>query len=378
VEISPPPVLGTDHRRRGLPPHALLIVPAAVCLLAGLDAALLLLDLPAPVHLDRLPDVHGMLLVLGFVGTLVALERSIALGEGWGFVAPLGLGAGGLALLSPADLRVGKALLVLGAGGLVVIYRRLWGRQPSEALAAQASGAVAAAGAAVLWLGEVDVSLLLPWLVAFVVLTVAGERVELARVVRLSTTRLRAFTATSLLLLVAAPVTLLRPDVGTPLAGAGLLGLVGWLATNDVARHTVRARGLPRYMAVCLLAGYAWLAVAGGLWLLAGPATDGPRYDAVVHAVFLGFTMSMIMTHAPVILPAVLGRPLPYRAAIWAPAALLHLSLVIRIGVGDVRSWSGWWRVGGVTGVTAVLGLAVLVVVLVAVLPRRTTSGARR
>ena len=41
----------------------------------------------------------------------------------------------------------------------------------------------------------------------------------------------------------------------------------------------------------------------------------GPAYDAVVHAVFLGFTLSMIMAHAPVILPAVLRRPLPYRPA---------------------------------------------------------------
>ena len=62
------------------PPWRLaLMVSAGVSLLAGLDAALVLIGLPAPVRTERLPEVHGMLLVLGFVGTLVALERAVAL-----------------------------------------------------------------------------------------------------------------------------------------------------------------------------------------------------------------------------------------------------------------------------------------------------------
>jgi hypothetical protein len=42
----------------------------------------------------------------------------------------------------------------------------------------------------------------------------------------------------------------------------------------------------------------------------------GARCDAVIHAAFLGFAMSMVMAHAPVIPPAVLRRPLPYHAAL--------------------------------------------------------------
>ncbi|MGJ3560863.1 hypothetical protein ACR6C2_30315 [Streptomyces sp. INA 01156] len=62
----------------------MLLLPAGLALLAGLDAALLLLGLPAPVTADRLPEVHGVLMVLGFVGTLIALERAVALGRPWG------------------------------------------------------------------------------------------------------------------------------------------------------------------------------------------------------------------------------------------------------------------------------------------------------
>jgi hypothetical protein len=115
-------------------------------------------------------------------------------------------------------------------------------------------------------------------------------------------------------------------------------------------------------MAGCMLAGYCWLGVAGGIWMLGGPATEGVRYDAVLHAVFLGFTLSMIMAHAPVILPAVLRRPLPYHPALIAPAVLLHGSLALRLWVGDALGSHGAWVTGGVLNIVAVLSFVAIAV----------------
>src|SRR5690606_8032025 len=103
-----------------------------------------------------------------------------------------------------------------------------------------------------------------------------------------------------------AAIAPLWPVAGYPLLATALLLLVGWLLRFDVATRLARSTGLPRYMAICLLAGYGWLVVAAGIWLVAGPVGAGPAYDAVLHAIFLGFVLSMIMAHAPVILPAVL------------------------------------------------------------------------
>ena len=113
------------------------------------------------------------------------------------------------------------------------------------------------------------VSHLLPWLAGFVVLTIAGERLELARIA------MGPGAGTRLLLLSAAVVagvvaSLLWPEVGHPLFGLALLGLVGWLAGHDVARRTVHTTGLTRFMAASMLAGYLWLAVAGVTWTLGG------------------------------------------------------------------------------------------------------------
>jgi hypothetical protein len=136
------------------------------------------------------------------------------------------------------------------------------------------------------------------------------------------------------------------------------------LATFDAAVGAVRGRGLPRYIATGLVAGYAWLAVAGLLWAGAGATVDGPRYDATLHAVFLGFTISMIFVHAPVILPAVLRRRLPFHPVLYAPLAVLHVSLLARIVAGDAAGIAAVWRWAGVANIAAVLGFAACAIAL--------------
>ena len=341
-------------RRVLLPRRAAFLIPAALALVAGLDAALLLLGLPAPVSTERLPEVHGMLLVLGFVGTLVATERAVALRRRAGFAAPALLGVAAVLLVSPAPLAVGQAVLLLGAVALVAVYVPLWRRQRDHAVLVQVLGAILAVGASTLWLGGVAMPQLLPWLVGFIVLTIGGERLELARIA-MGPGAGQVLVALSGALVAAVVTALLWPDVGHLLLGAALLVLVGWLAVHDVARRTVGSAGLVRFMAGCLLAGYFWLAVAGATWLVGGPALGGARYDAVVHAVFLGFTLSMVMAHAPVILPAVLRRPLPYHPVLVVPAVLLHLSLVLRLWVGDALGVRVAWQVGGVGNILALL-----------------------
>jgi hypothetical protein len=118
---------------------------------------------------------------------------------------------------------------------------------------------------------------------------------------------------------------LLFAPLEPPLLGAVLVLLALWLFAFDLARVTVRQSRLPRYVAVCLLAGYFWLAVGGALIALQA------AYDAALHAIFVGFVFSMVFGHAPVILPAVLRTALPYHPVLYAPLALLHAALAVRV-----------------------------------------------
>ena len=354
------------------------LLPAGAAMLAGLDAALLLLGLPAPLTTDRLPDIHGMLLVLGFVGTVIALERAVALRARTGFIAPALLGIGALALLSPAPLRVGQLLLAAGCAALLGVYVPLFRRSHDASVMIQALGAVLALGGAVLWAAGLPMPDVLAWLAGFIIATIVGERLELARVVPLAPRTVDQLLALVVCLLAAITATLLWPGPGYVLLGATILALVAWLAVHDVARRTIRATGLPRFMAGCLLAGYAWLAVAGGVWLLHGRTAEGFAYDAVIHSVFLGFTLSMIFAHAPVILPAVLRVRLPYHPVMIVPAALLHVSLALRVLVGDARQVEWARQVGGVLNITAVLLFVVVTVTSIVLASRAGSSHSRQ
>ena len=312
-------------------------------------------------------------MVFGFIGTLVVLERAVAARRRWGFVAPAALGLGGLALLSPLPLAIGQFGFVIGFVALLAVYRVVWAKQPSIAIAIQALGALAGLTSAILWLSGVVIPLLTPSMTAFLVLTIVGERLELARVSPTVNERVeRLALACGVALSVTALAAPLWPVVGYPLFGAAMLALVVWLFRHDVATRLVRATGLARYMAVCLLVGYLWLLVAASIWLVGGPVTAGAGYDAVLHAVFLGFVMSMIMAHAPVILPAVIRRPLPYRWFLYLPVALLHVSLAVRVLIGDGRQIAEAVQWGGLLNVVAVLAFVVLAVAsAVAGPPRR-------
>jgi hypothetical protein len=147
----------------------------------------------------------------------------------------------------------------------------------------------------------------------------------------------------------------LRPEAGGRLFGIGLLVLSAWLVRYDVARRTVRTSGLTQYMAVCLLAGYVWLAVAGVLWTADGQIASGHGYDAAVHAVFFGYAMSMVLGHAPVILPAVLRVRLPHHRRDYAILLLLHVSFALRIVGGDLAGLDPARVLGGALGVVTLL-----------------------
>jgi hypothetical protein len=182
--------------------------------------------------------------------------------------------------------------------------------------------------------------------VAFLVVTIAGERLEMSRMMRLPTGAQRLF-ALALGVLVAGLVVMLSSYAsGVHLAGVGMAGLGLWLARYDIARVTVRQKGLTRFIAVCLLSGYGWLTIGGVIAAIYGGIPAGPYYDAMLHSVLLGFVFGMVFGHAPIIFPAVLRLPVEYRPALYLPLVTLQVSLAGRI-IGDlagwqpVRMWSG-------------------------------------
>ncbi|TDQ53140.1 hypothetical protein [Actinorugispora endophytica] len=349
---GPPPPRSRLAARR-LP----LFAGAALSLLAGLWSGLGLLGLGVPLPQGGLASQHGPLMALGFLGTLVSLERSVALGRPWGYSAPVLAALGAVAVLA-GFVQPGRLLLTAAGGWLVAVYLVLLRRRPGYDTVIEMSGAVAWYVGGMLWTRTGLVTDLVPWLAAFLVLTIAGERLELARVAFLRRGAGTGMLAAAALVGAGAAVSVVHEDAGWRVTGLGMLALAGWLAAHDVARRTVRARGLPRYTAACLLAGYVWLAATGAMWLAWGlPEDGGGGYDAALHALFLGFVVSMVFGHAPVILPAVLRVRLPYHPVLYGPLVLLHAALVVRL-LGDLTGGHGTRVLGGVLGEVSLLAFA--------------------
>jgi hypothetical protein len=341
--------------RRVFPSRLIIGALGGVALLAGLWAGLVLLKLQIPSPRPDFKEVHGPLMVLGFFGTLIALERAVALGYRAGYLAPTFAGLGGVALAVGLPILIGQLLLALGGLGLLALYISASRRQASLHLGVMAVGAIAWMAAVLAWIAGRDVALLVPFLAGFVLLTIAGERLELARVILVSAKARASFVVAVGIITFGIALSLAAVSVGVRIAGAGLIALAVWLAKNDVARRTVHQSGLTRYMAVCLLTGYAWLATAGALWLYFGNLSDGPAFDAMLHALFLGFVMGMVFAHAPVIVPAVFHAAMPYQRRFYYHFYLLHASLLIRLVGGDLAGDHLCWQIGGILNEVAVL-----------------------
>ena len=349
------------------------LLPAGLSLLAALNAGLLLLGIRAPVA--NWAEIHGVLMVVGFLGTLIAMERAVALRRPLGYLAPALLGIGGLLLLTPLPLLLGQLFLIEGALAFTLVYWFLWRRNQDAVVMVQLLGSVHLLIATLTWIFA-PIPWLLPHFVGFLVLTITSERVELTRLhMPRSGENILVLAAAALTL--AMLTTVFWPDTAIRAAALVILALTIWLGRHDVAGRFVRAVGLPRFSAAALLGGYFWLGVAACIWLVDGYQYEGYVYDAVVHSVMLGFAMSMIMAHAPIILPAVLRRPLPYRSAMWAPLGLLHLGLAIRVFAGDLPARPLPWQIGGTLNVAAVL-LFLVIAVTSSVLGTRTHPESER
>jgi hypothetical protein len=341
-----------------------LLVLGFVSLASGVLGGLLragLGGLPVP---DLAPGLHGVLMVGGFFGTVIALERAVALGAGWAYAAPLACGLSGVALLSGAA-RGGIALLALGASLLVAANASIMRRQASLENAVLGAGAACWLAGNLVLLGGQPIASAVPCWIAFFVLTIGGERLELSRYAPRPPAAHTAFVAIAVAIGLAAALSLVLEVVAWRLLGAAMIALAAWLWRFDIARITVRQRGLTRYIAACILSGDAWLALGGAMLLVEGMMRAGPLYDAALHTVMLGFVFAMVFGHAPVILPAVLRVSIPYSAGLYAPLVLLHATLALRVA-GDLAAQPAL-RVTGAAGNAIAIALFIVTAAALAI-----------
>jgi hypothetical protein len=325
-----PSAMRQGSRRRGL--RFALIAGAAVAMVAGLCTGLERLGLFAHEAFADRAQFHGALMISGFLGTLISLERAVALG-GPAYAAPTASAAGGLALLAGFPAAAAALFLLAGAVTTAVLIARPW-RPFALVILVSALAAAAWGVGALAWLSGATMPEVTGWWLAFLVLTIAAERLELGSLLAPPMVSRVLFGGAVTLVLLGALNGELAAGAA-PLSGLGLIATAAWLLRYDIALRTIRMPGQPRFSALAMLLGSLWLAVAGLVLLLLSPATSAFWQDAAIHAVTIGFVLSMVFAHAPIILPVVTGLRLRVSSALYLPLGLLQLSLALRIA-GDL------------------------------------------
>ena len=348
-------------------PRLAAIVIALLSLVAGIAGGLARLGAaPAPVFAIT---HHAALMISGFLGTVISLERAVALGRGAGYLAPLASAIGALLLMAgwtePAMAFWIAAPLALLAVSLAIVHRQALPHTALLAIAAAlwlAGNAGFAAGASG---GVIEA-----WF-GFLVLTIAAERLELTRLLPRRPWAAASFRVTIALLLAAVAASFVEERAGALVFGAALAALGAWLWRFDLARRTLHAHGFARFAAVSLLTGYAWLAAAGVAWVVMALGAGAAR-DFALHAVALSFVFSMILGHAPIVIPAVARVKLRFHAGFYVPLAVLHASLLARLAVAPFQP--AWRAPAGIGNAIAIA----LFVAMIALSVRKARAASRR
>lgn len=317
------------------------MLAAAVALVTGLWAGLARLGWVIPPLAAHHPTAHGPLMLGGFLGALIGLERAIALGRWWGYLTPALAAASTVWTLLRPDWRPAAWLLSAAGACACAVFVEMLRRRDDLATRTMALGALAWFLGNLQWAMTGLVLIAVPWWGAFLVLTILGERLELARVLEPPPRAKMMFIVSLAVLTSGLLAAYVHHDLGMRGFGAGLLALAAWGLRWDLARRTLTSSPRHRFTALTILGGYFWLAVSGAFMAVWGERLGGLPWDAALHALFLGFVFSMIFAHAPIVAGVVFGRDLAYSPAFYGHVVLLHLSLLLRVGADLLGSTDG-------------------------------------
>ncbi|SMD45977.1 hypothetical protein SAMN00777080_4650 [Aquiflexum balticum DSM 16537] len=287
---------------------------------------------------------HGTLMVGGFLGTLISLERAMVMKNKFWLLFPLISGLSIPVLLWLGWPTVGVALLFIASLGLMAIMYLQTIKHPVLYQFIMSVGAASWLLGNFMLLNTGLVAAAVPWWMGFLLLTIVGERLELSKF--LPTPKWAKKGLALILGFFILGIWLPFHGSGSFLMGLSVLLVSVWLLYFDMAKIASKKSGQFKYIGIGLRVGYLWLFLNGVILVF---SIHHPLYyDLFLHTFFLGFTFSMIWAHAPIILPMVLNiKEKPYHPILWFGWSIFQLSLVGRIASSilkapDLRSVFGF------------------------------------
>lgn len=338
--------------------NLIFIVPAAFALLAGIYGALLRLGFPLPITLYWYSRDHGALFICGFLGTLISLERAAALVKSWTYITPFFSAFSAILLVINAPPLLTKISACLASFFLIILYSKILANHISRASIAMTIAALDWFIGNLLWLKGYAIKELGLWWISFLILTIAGERLDLSRLLKTTKMSNILFLIIIILINMAAALSHSFPLIALKIYGISLFSLSFWLIKNDIAKKNLNQKNLLKFISITLILGFMWLGLAGLIILF--KSIDYPYYDAFLHSILLGFIFSMIFAHAPIIFPSLFSISINFTNLMYMPLILLHSSLIIRVVADLLNSFEGRKWIG-LVNIIAVLAYIIVI-----------------
>jgi hypothetical protein len=320
------------------------------------------------IPLGAVAGEHGALMVGSFLGTLICLERIVALKKKRLYTIPV-ISGSSLIFFGLGMQQVAMGALSIGSLGLIYIYIDLIKRFNEPYFYIMMLGAIGWAVGNIIMIVSPFYPQAAPWWIVFILLTVFGERLELSKF--LPQSKIKSKTMIVAIAIFMVGVIFPYHSIGRYVSGLGMILMALWLLQYDIARKSVRSTGMHKFTGSLLLAGYFWMVICGLLMIIEVESLF--HYDAMLHAFFLGFTFSMIFAHAPIIFPGVAGLSIrPYHGSLYIWALLLQITLALRIIFG-LLMLSEYRKIFGLANAGVLLLFFVNLVILIVSKQRKAT-----
>lgn len=319
---------------------------------------------------------HGEIMLGGFLASLIIFERMIALRINALIWVPY-IYAFSAMMLHNGNPYVRTIHLVALAGWLLhrwIAYRKFhrWEKPLVESVAFITLSSALMYPGGLLARPEVALQGL-----AFPVAVIAIERLEMSLLFKKMGARLVVFALIGWCFLW--NLSTWQGILDLKNIGWATLLLVVSIALHDMALRGSKnkktlstAHGLHNFLKLALILSYAWLFTAAIALILSTKISAAIQKDILFHLFGLGFVFTMILGHAPLILPAALGKLPPTKAPV-IPFLLFQTATIFRM-VGDLallKSVTVWQWTGWISGVIHIISFFAYVGMLIIFLQKR-------
>lgn len=315
---------------------------AFMSMITGIYCGVIRIGQPLPSGAYLPVAHHGVLMAGSFLGTLICLERVVTFPDKRAWI-PVILMALSFPLFIFHQLQYGVICLLAGSLGYGWISVSNYLKYKLRGDLIMALGAVFQTIAYIIFAMTWSYPKAFAGWLLFLILTIIGERLNLSRFLPVSKRAIQEAYFWIILLLASAFFYHFGLQI---VMGLSMIGLAQWLLRHDIVKINLKREGHYHFLGLALLLAYLWLMISG---VLAMREMENPYlYDAVLHSFFVGFVLSMILAHAPIIFPGIWGIKItPFHPVMYIWLAGLHASLFIRI-YGDMAENFELRKLGGI------------------------------